>query len=162
MATAVVKPITVGPNRGTNAHASENLLEGASQTFKKGSPIIFTSGYAVTGGSNPGDIVGFAEEAGENNSTAGAKKVRVLLADGGQVFEGTFANNGDAVALAQTDLGLDYGLTAQAVTGLWYVDKNITAGANARVTIVGFRDAVGTSNARVYFKVQNDQVAHAT
>ncbi len=162
MALAIIRRINAGPNRGTNAHASATFNEKASQVFKAGTPMKATSGYLLenttTDGTDTDTYVGFAEEDGHNAAADDAKVHRVLLADGGQVFEGTLAtaaggtaNAPLAVALAQTDLWAKYALAKQTSSNLWYLDQNNTT--QKKVLIVGFRDAVGTSNARVYFKL---------
>jgi hypothetical protein len=159
--TTTPQPITAGPNRGTFSHASTEYLETASSTFKKGAPIIFTSGLTAEAGTTPvAGIVGFAEEAGNNVAASAANKTRVLTAQGGAVFEGTFGESDSSVALAQAQLGVNYGLTKDPTSGIWYVDKGKVT-TDACVTIVGFRGAVGDTDARVYFVVRNSMVVNA-
>ena len=168
MALAVIRRIISGPNRGTNAHASESLLEGGSVVLKAGAPVIASSGLIVldttTDGSSSTTPVGIAEEDG-HNATSGTKNIRVMLAEGGQVFEGTLATSSGgtggaplAATLVQTDAWITANLAMQDSTGLWYIDR---AGTNDRVLIVGFRDPVGTVNPRVYFKFLNSKAINA-
>lgn len=172
MALAVVRRIISGPNQGTVSHASATYNEKASQTFKGGAALIASSGYLVedttTDGTSTNKVAAIAEEDGHNASADDAKIHRVLQVGGGQVFEGTLATSSGgsgnaplAVALAQTDLWASYNLAKQTSSGLWYIDQADGGGSNVRVLIVGFRDAVGTSNARVYFKVLNSKQVNA-
>jgi len=155
-----IRPFMAGPTAGYGAHVSEVQKEGATQTFKKGAPLVVSSGYLIEASADPTEIFGIAEEDGENAS-AGVKSTRFMRPTPGNTFEGTFSNGGTAVALAQTDLGVDYGITKDDTTGFWYVDKAKTT-TSARVTIVGFRDAVGATDARVFFVFHNDQLAYST
>lgn len=52
------------------------------------------------------------------------------------VFSATFGNNGNAATPANTDVGLQYGLTIDSNSKFWYVDKNKT-GTGAVVNVVG-------------------------
>lgn len=55
---------------------------------------------------------------------------------------------------AQTDIGAIFGLTKDATTKYWYVDKDITTlAAGACVEVVDFVDAVGTLHGKVVFKI---------
>lgn len=152
MGTAIIQSITAGPNEGTFSHASEDMLEAATQTFKKGAPIEPSAGYMAEGSALTA-IVGFAEQDG-HNVAAGASKVRVLKFSGGQIFEGTLGvDNGgaaDLVTLLQTHLGSGVVIKKDTTSSKWYLDTTSTTHA----VIVGFRDAVGSANARVYFKVK--------
>jgi hypothetical protein len=70
------------------------------------------------------------------------------------IFEAVFDNSAGAVAAdytpTQADMGVKYGMTKDA-NGLWYVDKNKTAG-NSILQIVGVNPIDGfTVNARVRF-----------
>jgi hypothetical protein len=145
---------------GSHSHASFTFREAASQTFKKGAPLVFsgavnTGGNTVAeGGTDPTLIVGIAEEAGENNAVAGAKKVRCTPLLGDYVFEGILGN-GDTTdyTLAVTDIGDVYGITKAADSG-WFVDKQkaaIFGAGSVRVRVIGLKDAAGTVNGRVYF-----------
>lgn len=145
---------------GSASHASFTFREAATQTFKKGAPLVFTGvvntgGNTVQeGGADPTNIVGIAEEAGENNAVAGAKKVRCTPLTGDYVFEGILGN-GDTTdyTLAVTDIGDVFGITKAADNG-WFVDKQkatIFGASSVRVRVTGIKDAAGTVNGRVQF-----------
>ena len=72
-----IRPFTAGPTAGYGAHVSDVLKEGASQTFKKGAPLVASSGYLIEASADPTTIFGVAEEDGENAS-AGVKGVRFM------------------------------------------------------------------------------------
>lgn len=70
----------------------------------------------------------------------------------GQVDNGN-ASGGGSITPLQTDIGVQYGLTADA-NGHWYVDKNkSTVGTNTVLEIVGIDPITGSiANGGVYFK----------
>jgi hypothetical protein len=72
------------------------------------------------------------------------------------IFSGLLGHSGTAslATLALTDLGKIYGLTQDATTLYWYVDKNITTtAAGACVQITDLLSPAGTLNGRVGFVV---------
>lgn len=78
------------------------------------------------------------------------------LVDDFMIFRGLLGHSAtDANAtIAQTDVGSIFGLTKDATTGFWYVDKNITTIAGgACVVITDLIDAVATLHGNVAFKV---------
>lgn len=158
MASAAVNA-QVGPKLGLYSAPTLSWPEAATQTFKRGSVIaVDGNGRAAEAGANPGQIVGIAANQGQNLTTAGTPN---SSAPGNVTGETTITpalpqvqfemnlDDGSNYALLQTDLGKAYGITKDSSTGVWYVDQTKTAG-NARVIIVGFKDAVGTACARVY------------
>lgn len=73
------------------------------------------------------------------------------------IFEAQIDNSAaGAYASAVTQIGVQYGLTADASSpAQWYIDLNkTTAGTNTVLIIIGFNplDAVGTNAARAWFK----------
>lgn len=140
------------PVRGYGVHALplDEGPEAATQTFVKGSLVIFTGGYVTVAGADPVNIVGVALEAGHNDVAAGTSNITYAPAVATQVFEGTVDTSAafGTGAIAATDLGLEYGITLNS--GVWYVDKNKT-GATGRCRIVRLIDPVGTVNGRVHF-----------
>jgi hypothetical protein len=52
------------------------------------------------------------------------------------IFSATFGNNGNPTTPANTDVGIQYGLTIDSNSRFWYVDKSKT-GASAVVLVVG-------------------------
>lgn len=151
---AVRAPI-IGPVVGLSSHASLNIPEAATQTFKQGAVIVTSAGYAQEAGVDPSAIVGVAAMPGSNLDTAGVAKgaydgaCRMIPALPHSQFEFTLDSAaGTPYASLATDMGAAYGLTKDA-NGLWYVDVDKTGG-QAAVNVVGFRDPVGTAQARVY------------
>jgi hypothetical protein len=145
---------------GSSSHASLTFREAATQTFKKGAPIVQsgapnTGGNTVAeGGTDPTHILGIADEAGENNAVAGAKNVRVIPLCGDYMFEGVLGN-GDLTdyTLAVTDILDCFGVT-KAADGGWFVDKQkaaIFGAGGVRVRVVALKDAAGTVNGKVFF-----------
>lgn len=158
--------------------------EANTQSFKVGAVLAISSGTIVeaTAASPTTGIAGIACQPGQNlasapsypaygdvypaglsttraTSLAGtAEAVTPLLmvaALQGVVFEGTFANGGNDQAINVTDVWTKYGLTKDATSGFWYVDKAKTAGSGS-VTIIGVKNpqdlTFGTTvGARVYF-----------
>ena len=153
MALSVSGANSLKPSKGLGLHSTPSItyLEAASQTFVKGTPLVFTSGGSTVeqDTSDPAPIVGIAEHAASGTTN---DPVRVVPAIPGKVFEGILGN-GDLTdyTLAQTDVGDVYGLARDATNLGWFVDKQDTAVANVRVRVVGLRDAAGTVNGRVYF-----------
>lgn len=147
-------------------HDSSNQ-EAATQTYKAGAVLIFSSGTLTEAGANPTGIVGIAENDGQNLAAAGfypkespgvagvgAQGPLVALALPSVVFEGNLAGTtaGDpdqTHTLAITDVGLKFGIAKGTTSKLWYVNFSDTT--NTRVVVVGLRDPVGTIGGRVYF-----------
>lgn len=121
----------------------------ASQTFVRGAVLVAASGLLSEGGADPTIIVGIA-----NHGVAAAASgdvVNYIPAYPGQEFiasvDNTAAGTGTIVA---TDKWSRYGLT-QDSDGIWYIDKDKTTDAEARVTITDFVDPVTTLLGRVKF-----------
>jgi len=133
------------------AHAPEE----ASQTFVKGSVLIHdaASGEVEQAGTEPvNEILGIA--AGDASGTAGTD-VAYIPADPSIVFEGNIGTSVSAGAIAATDQFQKYPLQLSGTS--WFIDKTDTT--NPCVKIVGFKDAVGTTNGRVYFKFLKSTLA---
>lgn len=145
--------IQVARRRGLYATPLYTGPEGASQTFKKGAPLIYSSGYLIIAASAPIDtgdaIVGFSTEPGHNGS-AGQYDVTYAVAGGPHVtFIGLLIDKvAESHVLAQTDLGAAYAIDVDA-NGYWYLDENNTTNPVAR--IIKLIDPVGTTNGRVEF-----------
>lgn len=173
MAAATIRRIIAGPNRGTNAHPSDQEFEGGSVTAKAGAVLVNSSGVLIedaTGdGTSTNKIVGISEEDAHNATTT-TKLIRFLTAE--NVFEGTLATSVGGtpsttvsttaiqITLAQSDLFASYNL-AHETGGHWFVDQGNGGGSNTRVLVVGFRDPVGTKDPRVYFKILTSKKAEA-
>jgi hypothetical protein len=141
--------LRVARGNGSHSHSSMTRREAAAQTFKKGAPLVFTSGGDTVqeGGTDPTFIVGVAEEAA-SGTTNNPVRFSPLLGD--FLFDGILADDDTDTTLAETDVGDVFGLTKHADGG-WYVDREKTAVTTVRVRVTGLKDAVGTTNGRVYF-----------
>lgn len=148
------------------SHALQTYLEAATQEFRAGAPVFFSSGKIAEITDPVGDteqIVGIvAQDAtaavgGVNDvDTVTDAPIVVVPALPGLVFDGVFGNVADDLyELAQTDVGKLCALRRDDTNDTWYLGANDAhatnpvAGAGCR--IVGLRDPIGTVNGRVYF-----------
>lgn len=126
------------------------LKEAASQTFKAGALVVYSSGYVAEAGDDPSLILGVALSAGHNSSTAGQYKVAVALAHDSNTFIAnvTGGSGNGANKCVETDRGAAYGVVA--ASGEWFVDKSETTAT--RVRVIDLVDPAGTPNGRVLVK----------
>lgn len=154
MATIPLQPIrahAVGPGE-----AKVGLyLEGASQSFSEGAPIVFSSGLATVCGADPVLVGGFAMEAALGLAT---NSVHVAVCDPGTIFEGSLTTGvgSTGLALATSQIDSAIGLvkhTSGAFSGKW--SPCLTGGGTTYMVgqIRGLRDAVGDVGGRVYFTI---------
>ncbi len=143
-----VQEITVGKLEGLSAIPIRNGPEDASQTWERGSILIpdLATGEIQEAGNEPvADIIGIA--VADASTTTGTDTLYVPADVSGVVFEANIGTSISAGDIAATDLFEDYPLT---LTGTeWFVDK--TDNTNPSVRVTGFKDAIGTTNGRVYF-----------
>jgi len=153
----ISKTIHPSQRQGLNTTPIYNGPEGATQTFKRGAPLVFTSGYLVegTGPIDTGDsIVGIAN-ADAHNTTAGAKTMGYVPALQSIIFEGILSNSSTSShALVATDLGLVFALAKDATSLAWYVDFFNTT--NPCAVIIELVDPIGTVDGRVRFVIVDD------
>lgn len=173
-------PILYAGNQNLTFPYVINRNEAATQTFKPGTPVALSSGnVAAWGGTNPSGaaaIMGIAPQGGMNLTTAGVGQAGsfgavpnqsaafnyypsgpIGLGQGtyygfgnGNVFIGTFGNNGNAATVAVTDVGKFYGLTIDSGSNYWYVDKNkSTVGTSTAVQVIGIDQITGGWNAQL-------------
>lgn len=154
MAVGALKSNAIGPRRhgpslGLASTAWGEGVEAAAQTFKLGAPLINSSGRLAIGLADlMTGIIGFAAGAASGVTDA---KISYWVATGGQVFEATLEDQAiEDHALVRADMFSKKALQVDS-NGVWYIDEN--DGVNKSVVIVGFRDAIGTVRARVYFIV---------
>ncbi len=145
---------------GLTSVPQSNGLEADSQTFKRGAPLVNSSGYlaVATGPIDTGDaIVGFAERDANNNT---AKSVLLYVpALPMVVFEGILSDsNTSSHTLAQADLLGKYALAVDATTLAWYVDFFNTT--NPSAFVITNIDPIGTVDARVLFVVVLDATVY--
>lgn len=151
MAIVTADYIRPAKKLGLNATPSIEGPEAAAETFLKGAILVPAAGYLSEAGADPTAILGIALEPGNNDVAAGTSKIGYCPALPGMIFVGAIAA---AAAIAQADLFAEYGVVQDGGTGVWCVDK--AEAVNTRVTIIGFKDPVGTVNGKVYFVFNAD------
>lgn len=153
---------TVGPFSG---------FEDASETWGTGSILIEGTATLAQAAADPTtNIVGVSAEKSTGTTNAEAIYYPALE---GVIWEGNLSTGGasppTAFALTQGDFLTRYALqidTSQTdeqgttITGIWYIDQADTVAVS--VTIIGFKDPIGTSDARVYFVINADTTVFAT
>lgn len=150
MGAAIYPDDWIRPDCAVGSHIVRQGLEAASQSFKKGAPLVESSGYLAEATSGAAlDIVGFALTEGNNDSSAGTSTVSYIPTELCPVWRGKLAG-ASPHTLAQTDLFTEYGL-AKNSSGYWYVDYDESSAAHKSVSVVGLTDEVGTSNGEVQF-----------
>jgi len=142
---------------GLSSIPSLTEKEANSSTFLKGAVLVDSSGTLAEGGSNPTNIVGVADRPGQNGTS---KNTRYVPALRNIIFEISFdkASALGTVSPAQTDLNVEYGITKDSA-GVWYLDIDKTT-TNGRVRIIGFKDAIGTIQGRVYVYFTGDSTIY--
>ena len=135
-----------------NACPKRRFREGAGQTYQAKAPIVLASGLAIEATSPvsaTSQAVGLA-----NTKATGVMNAEVLSLSIEPSSMGFEANLSDATAgthtLAQTDVGLVYPVTKDTATGNWYLDA--ASASSEGGFVVGYRDPIGTVDARVYFR----------
>lgn len=185
----LIQPITLGNVGGQNPSPPIwPYNEVDSSTYKAGAILVVSAGAELTeatSGSAPiSGIVGVALQAGQNIATAPeypnygitaassgvdfSGPLLMSLATPNMIYEGTFANAGNDVAIGAdgSDVFVKYGLTKDSGTGYWYVDKGLTT-TNANVIVIGIKNVqdvtLGTTKGvRVYFMFLQDGTLYTT
>ena len=151
MASAVALTMKPARTEGLNSTPMAEGPEAATQTFIAGAPLKTNgSGFlAVIAADDTALIVGIAAEDGHNDAAAGDTQVKYYPALPGMVFEITLEDAGtEGHVSVDGNLFEDYAL--QTDSDKFYLDENDTT--NVAMVIVGFKDAVGTTEARVFAK----------
>lgn len=113
------------------------LPEKASETFKAGSPVLFSSGYIATASTGAVSVDAFALQDAHNGATDGLYNVKVVPASVGAAlhcYGNLLTTSAADNVLAATDLGVKvqllYGATASSSSGpMWYFgDSTSTPG----------------------------------
>lgn len=160
VAIPVAKSIKAKSMVGLTSVPHQNGLEGSSQTFKRGAPLVGSSGYLVEG-TGPIDtsdaVVGFACRDANNDTNHAILLYWPALPM--VVFEGLLSNSSTSShVLAQADLLTAYALAKDATTLAWYVDFFNTTNPSAFVFDV--IDPIGTTDGRVLFCVIDDATVY--
>ena len=166
-ALPIVTPFDVMDREGGHSTMVEAYLEDASQTYKKGTPLVVTTaGYlgtaVVANPYNGGGLVGVSVNPGSNVAAGAADpntgdKYHLMYPISastikfiGQLAASSTTTSVDTHTLAQTDLWARYGVTQDATSGLWYVNFSDTT--DIYVVITNLIDPIGTVSGRVGFK----------
>ena len=131
MAAGTYKNHPIRPADSANmSRGLEELKEGATETFKKGAPVIIDADGFVNVYAGGGTVYGIAEEDAHNVAADGGATVLVRRAYPGERWLVIYQD-----ALDQTDIGDTMGLVVDAGTGIWYLDE---ADATDEMVVVGF------------------------
>ena len=123
-------------------------MEGSTQTFLKGAPLVWSSGYLVEASGDPTLIVGIAAEPG-HNITQGSQMVSFYPLSG-NVFEANLAQAAADTTSAATNQGVAYGIVARSSgTAHWVVDSADTSSTRCRVLAFAAPSVATDVNARV-------------
>jgi hypothetical protein len=163
-----------------NQFRMQRISEAAAQTFLTGTPLQLTAGFlaAWNGTTTTDGIAGVSAEFGANLAVAGVPqqqtfgtvpfqpaagnfsrpyfndgKTGVYVATADTVF---FGQVGPTQTTAQSDIGVNYGMTIDT-DGHWFIDKTKT-GAAAVVQITGLDDFDTTRGVRFVFLVTAAQL----
>lgn len=128
----------------------------ATQTFKKGAPLVSNGGYFEEAGTAPATVSYVAAEDATSGATDGLYSVIAWPVTVDDLWEGSFQ---DAYAIAD-NLG-NYGLVKDATTGFWYVDEDDTADqvVSYGPQVTPQLGAVGDTKFRGLFKFQSANIA---
>lgn len=147
MALGVGNSLRVARYNGLSFEPVHSGIEAATQTWKKGAPLVYASGKLTeaTDAADQAAMAGMAAHVASGVTDTAVKYVPFIP---GVVFEVTLMTGAEAdFTLVQTNIGLAYGI-AKAVSGAWFLDNADTT--NPEFRVVGFKDPVGTVNGRVY------------
>ncbi len=147
---AIIQPIALVSMLGLYSDPIlPGQVEGSSQTFKKGVPLVWSSGKIVEASANPTAIVGISSGPGQNLTTSpGCNVIPVLKS---LVFEisidvASGGNAGGTGSLTTANIGTTYGITKDGASSQWYLDTAKNA-ANQVLTLIGFQtNATSGSN----------------
>lgn len=123
--------------------------EAASQSFKRGDPVILSSGKVTIAGSSSSvytatDLLGFAEQDATGTTDT---PIKVLLAVPGTEFVGTLVSGAAKQAWAVTNAGVAYDLR---------MNSSVTSGATGCSVDVGSTSAAHAEILRVVPGTETD------
>ena len=149
-------PATFARTIGSTAAPIEHGVEKASSTYLKGAFLIDDDAGRMTESTSPIDAGAVARRtvgmaAGAASGVTG-RDVPFYWADSQTVFEATLSNGTAGThTLAQANQFQVYPITKATN---WYLDTNAVSDTGGGL-VIGFKDAIGTVDARVYFVVTN-------
>lgn len=156
-------PVQVASDGGIKAWDGTTTTAGICGIATEDSHNIATTGAGWNGGLAPYTGIGAQQtfsyvpnQPNAVNIVRGAVmldgRVGFYSPTGEFIFRAVFGNNGALATPANTDVGVNYGLTIDSNSKYWYVDKSKTS-TNAVLTIVSLDPVDGSIlGARVLFK----------
>lgn len=147
--------VTFARTMGLAATPIEHGVEKASSTYVAGAFVIDDDAGRMTESTSPIDVgavarrcIGMACNAATGTT---GKDVPIVMATGQTIFEGTLSDlSAGTHTLAQADQWQTFAITKG--TANWYLDANAKSDAGGGM-VIGFKDAIGTVDGRVYFIV---------
>lgn len=141
--TFAIRPISPVFYRDNDHYVTPALAD--SQNFLKGAPaLISAGGKAGEAGANPAVIAGFFTAASDSYAefydTFGTTVPSIPIATADREFRGTLKGT-----FAANDVGTTFGITKDATTGYWTVDKSKSS-SNQRVLITGVDQEVAVGD----------------
>jgi hypothetical protein len=130
----------------------------ATQTFKRGAPLVSNGGYFEEAGSGPSTSAYVAAEDAVSHASDGGENVLAYRIVAGDQWEISFEDS-----IAVTDNLANYGIVKDSTSGFWYVDD---ADSADQVTVIRFVQtpslgAVGDTKARGIVEFQTGNIAGA-
>lgn len=114
-------------------------IEGATQSYKIGAPLVNSSGSLIEASTNPTAVIGVAYAAA-SGITANDTLYMPAIGDTAYFLisiDKASAQGGANAKLAATNIYATYGITKDSTTGYWYLDVD-KSGANQVVRVFGF------------------------
>jgi hypothetical protein len=147
MATLGLAPITLFSTRRLSSTV-EHGLEGASQSWKKGAVLIYSSGLLVIGADAAVNIAGIALADATGVTNADVPFLRPTEDD---EFEITLTVDALTYALLGTEMGNRYAIDLDATSGYFFADQSNTT--DDGIVVTGFVSKVGDINPRVRCRI---------
>jgi hypothetical protein len=134
-----------------------SIPEKASQTFKKGAPLVLNGGYLEEAGTAPATAAYIAAQDGQNGASDGLYNSLAYRIVAGDQYEFSCED-----ALTVADNGAVYGLVKDGTTGFWYLDEADTADQVVILFPSGVTSqASGDTKARAIGEFQTANIAGA-
>ncbi len=134
----------------SNPPTYDDFFEGDSVDAVAGEPVYLTSGFMVKRSANTQIVLGLIDEPAANSATAETDllKKRVQIISLGQVYIASISAAGATANVAQTDVGVAYGIIESSVTAnKWVINRSETT--NTSVRVLKNYDAIGAVDGRV-------------
>lgn len=162
MAVTVLESNAIGFHPSANLGGGSGVIptragvEAGSQSFKKGAILIESSGSIATAAADP--VAAIIGVAAHDASGVTGREVLYYPALPGMVFEATLEDQSNTDhALVQGNIFANFGAQVDN-NGIWYVDENETS--DTCVHVVGHKDPIGTTRARVYVSFEHDKTSY--